>query len=94
MQRQSAKSSGVLNRMPSGVTSRSILNWISDTFQYPRADPGLSLTRTALDVVALHPHKIRTTPDVFFLHYWGKIPVQKLAPGVRAAVDQLARPTH
>jgi hypothetical protein len=32
-----------------------------------------------------------TQPTVFFLHYWGKGPAQKLATGVKAAVDQLGK---
>jgi hypothetical protein len=36
-----------------------------------------------------------TQPTVFFLHYWGKGDAQKLARGVKAAVDQLGkRPTR
>jgi hypothetical protein len=50
-----------------------------------------ALRANGIDVVALHHHMLGTTPDVFFLHYWGRGPVQKLAAGVRAAVDQLAR---
>ena len=43
-------------------------------------------------IVAIHHHMTGTTPNVIFLHYWGRGPAQKLAAGVRAAVDQLARP--
>jgi hypothetical protein len=32
---------------------------------------------------------IGIAPDVYFLHYWGKGSAQKLATGVKAAVDQL-----
>lgn len=53
-----------------------------------------ALRANGIDVVAMHHHMIGTTPDVFFLHYWGRGPAQKLAAGVRAAVDQLARPTR
>ena len=45
-------------------------------------------------IVAIHHHMTGTTPNVIFLHYWGRGPAQKLAAGVRAAVDQLARPTR
>jgi hypothetical protein len=51
-----------------------------------------ALRANGIDVVAMHHHMIGTTPDVFFLHYWGRGPAQKLAAGVRAAVDQTARP--
>ena len=53
-----------------------------------------ALRANGIDVVALHHHMLGTTPDVFFLHYWGRGPAQKLAAGVRAAVDQLARPVR
>jgi hypothetical protein len=33
-----------------------------------------------------------TTPNVYFLHYWGKGAAQKLATGVKAALDQLGKP--
>ena len=32
-----------------------------------------------------------TEPDVYFLHYWGKGDSQKLARGVKAAVDLLGK---
>lgn len=51
-----------------------------------------ALRANGIEIVALHHHMVGTTPDVFFLHYWGRGPAQKLAAGVRAAVDQLARP--
>ncbi len=47
-----------------------------------------------ISVVAMHHHMIGTAPNVTFLHYWGRGPAQKLAAGVRAAVDQLARPVR
>jgi hypothetical protein len=53
-----------------------------------------ALRANGIDVVALHHHMLGTTPDVFFLHYWGRGPAQKLAAGVRAAVDQLGRPAR
>lgn len=53
-----------------------------------------ALRANGIDVVAMHHHMIGTTPDIFFLHYWGRGPAQKLAAGVRAAVDQTARPAR
>ncbi len=50
-----------------------------------------ALRAGGLDVVAIHHHMVATAPNVTFLHYWGKGPAQKLAAGVRAAVDQLAK---
>lgn len=51
-----------------------------------------ALRASGISVVAMHHHMVGTTPNVIFLHYWGRGPAQKLAAGVRAAVDQLARP--
>lgn len=51
-----------------------------------------ALRGNGIDVVAIHHHMTATDPDVYFLHYWGKGSAQKLATGVKAALDQLARP--
>ncbi len=48
-----------------------------------------ALRASGIDVVAMHHHMVGTTPDVYFLHYWGKGKAQTLAAGVKAAVDQL-----
>ena len=50
-----------------------------------------ALRANGIDVVAMHHHMTATNPDVYFLHYWGKGSAQKLATGVKAAVDQLAK---
>jgi len=50
-----------------------------------------ALRSNGIDVVAIHHHMIGTRPNVTFLHYWGKGPAQRLATGVRAAVDQLGK---
>jgi hypothetical protein len=50
-----------------------------------------ALRSNGIDVVAIHHHMTTTQPTVFFLHYWGKGPAQKLATGVKAAVDQLGK---
>lgn len=42
-----------------------------------------------LEVVAIHQHMIGSQPAVIFLHYWGLGPVDKLAAGFRAALDEL-----
>jgi hypothetical protein len=48
-----------------------------------------ALRSNGIDVVAIHQHMTTTQPTVYFLHYWGKGPAQKLATGVRAAINQL-----
>jgi hypothetical protein len=52
-----------------------------------------ALRSNGLDVVAIHHHMTGTQPTVIFLHYWGKGDAQKLARGVKAAVDQLGKRT-
>lgn len=50
--------------------------------------PVLNALRTnGIDVVAIHHHMTGTEPAVTFLHYWGKGPAQRLAAGVKAAID-------
>jgi len=51
-----------------------------------------TLRANGLDVVAIHHHMIGTQPAIIFLHYWGKGDAQKLARGVKAAVDLLGKP--
>lgn len=51
-----------------------------------------ALRANGIDIVAIHHHMTGTTPNVYFLHYWGKGPAQKLATGVKAALDQLGKP--
>jgi hypothetical protein len=46
-----------------------------------------ALRASNLAVVAIHHHMVGTRPTVFFLHYWGRGPAEKLAAGVRAALD-------
>jgi hypothetical protein len=58
----------------------------------PEVTPVLKALRAnGLDVVAIHHHMIGTTPDIYFLHYWGHGPAHKLAVGVRAAIDRLGK---
>ena len=58
----------------------------------PEVTPVLKALRAnGIDVVAIHHHMTATNPDIYFLHYWGKGPAQKLATGVKAAVDLLGR---
>jgi hypothetical protein len=47
-----------------------------------------ALRSNGIDVVAIHDHMTGTEPTVIFLHYWGQGPAEKLAAGVRAAIDQ------
>ena len=47
-----------------------------------------------IDVVAIHQHMNATQPAIFFLHYWGRRPAEKLALGFKAALDKLGKKAH
>jgi len=51
-----------------------------------------ALRKNGLNVVAIHHHMTGTEPTIFFLHYWGTGPAEKLAAGFRAALAELGRP--
>ena len=51
-----------------------------------------ALRSNGLSVVAIHHHMIGTEPAIFFLHYWGTGPAEKLAAGFKAALDVLGKP--
>jgi hypothetical protein len=53
-----------------------------------------ALRANGISIVAMHHHMVGTSPNVIFLHYWARGAAQKLAAGVRAAVDQLAKPAR
>ena len=50
-----------------------------------------ALRDNGLSVVAIHHHMTDTRPTIFFLHYWGTGPADKLATGFKAALDQLGK---
>jgi hypothetical protein len=50
-----------------------------------------ALRANGLNVVAIHHHMTTTQPTVYFLHYWGTGPADKLASGFRAALNELGR---
>jgi len=51
-----------------------------------------ALRQNGLQVVAIHHHMTGTQPTIYFLHYWGTGPVEKLATGFKAALGELAKP--
>ena len=50
-----------------------------------------ALRKNGLDVVAIHHHMTGTQPTIYFLHYWGTGPAEKLASGFKAAVSETAK---
>ena len=53
-----------------------------------------SLRKNGIDVVAIHHHMVGTQPTVYFLHYWGTGPVDKLATSFKAALSELGKSTN
>lgn len=54
--------------------------------------PVLKALRTnGLNVVAIHQHMTSTQPTIYFLHYWGTGPAEKLANGFREALNELGK---
>src|SRR5256886_3334899 len=50
-----------------------------------------ALRKNGLDVVAIHHHMSGTQPTIYFLHYWGTGPAEKLATGFKAALSETAK---
>ena len=50
-----------------------------------------ALRANGLNVVAIHSHMTGESPTVYFLHYWGTGPIDKLATGFKAALDELGK---
>jgi hypothetical protein len=50
-----------------------------------------ALRKNGLDVVAIHHHMTDTRPTMYFLHYWGTGPAEKLATGFKAALSELGK---
>src|SRR5712691_5320473 len=49
------------------------------------------LRKNGIDVVAIHHHMTGTQPTIYFLHYWGTGPADKLATGFKAALSETAK---
>ncbi len=50
-----------------------------------------ALRMNGLNVVAIHNHMTSGQPAVYFLHYWGTGPADKLASGFKAALNELGK---
>lgn len=50
-----------------------------------------ALRASDIDVVAIHSHMEGDNPKAIFLHYWGMGPAEKLARGVKSALDAQAK---
>jgi hypothetical protein len=47
-----------------------------------------TLRDRGIEVTALHSHMIDDSPHLFFMHFWANDDAQKLAQGIRAALDR------
>jgi hypothetical protein len=50
-----------------------------------------ALVENGFEVVAVHNHMVHEEPRIFFLHYWGVGPVDKLVNGLKAALNQTGK---
>ena len=48
-----------------------------------------ALQEQGIQVTALHNHMLEEEPRLFFMHFWANDDAQKLAHGLRAALDQM-----
>jgi hypothetical protein len=48
-----------------------------------------ALRANGIEVTALHNHMLDDQPRLFFMHFWANDDAQKLAKGVRAALDKI-----
>src|SRR5918912_3654762 len=48
-----------------------------------------ALQEHGIEVTALHSHMLGETPRLFFMHFWANDDAQKLARGLRAALDKM-----
>ena len=46
-----------------------------------------ALRQNGIEVTALHSHMVDETPRLYFMHFWANDDAQKLAQGLRAALD-------
>lgn len=51
-----------------------------------------ALVTHGIEVVAVHNHMVTESPRIFFLHFWAVGPVEKLARGLKAGLDQTGTP--
>jgi hypothetical protein len=49
-----------------------------------------ALQENGIEITALHSHMLDEQPRLFFMHFWANDDAQKLAKGLRAALDRMA----
>ena len=53
-----------------------------------------AMLENEIEVVAVHNNMVHEQPRIFFLHYWGLGNAEKLAKGLKAAIDQTRKNPH
>jgi hypothetical protein len=48
-----------------------------------------ALRDNGIEVTALHNHMLEEQPRLFFMHFWANDDAEKLAKGLRAALDKM-----
>ena len=49
-----------------------------------------ALRQNGIEVVAIHSHMLEEQPRLFFVHFWANDDADKLAAGLRSALDKMA----
>ena len=53
-------------------------------------DPVMRALRSAqIEITALHSHMLRESPRLYFMHFWGVGDAERLATGLRAALNRM-----
>ena len=61
-----------------------------ETGAIPYDVPGVELSHVGdIEVTALHNHMLSDQPRLFFMHFWANDEVEKLARGLREALDKV-----
>jgi len=47
-----------------------------------------AMRENGIEITALHSHMLDEQPRIFFMHFWANDDAQKLAKGLRAALDK------
>ncbi|HET6515371.1 MAG TPA: DUF1259 domain-containing protein [Thermodesulfovibrionales bacterium] len=56
---------------------------------YPRGDLAVKIGEVRIAITAIHSHMLFESPRLFFLHSWGYDDPEKLANGLKAALDKI-----
>jgi hypothetical protein len=78
----------VINFQPTGSGKAAITGDFVLTAK--EVNPVLKTLRdNGIEVTALHSHMLEDEPRLFFMHFWANDNAQKLAKGLRAALDKV-----